>query len=61
MNEDILKMFALGFVFGCLSVIGFTIYCGHAWHSALVDEGYAEYYLDANHSKKWRMKPKENK
>lgn len=40
--------------------MGFKKGCD-AVRKQLVEDGYAEYYIDNNHEKQWRMKPKNEK
>jgi len=39
-------------------VIAATVYflCRQGWRDTAVQEGHAEYYLDANHDRQWRWK-----
>jgi len=51
----IIPALILGFIFGwCITATIADKY----WQNWLVDNGYAEYYLDENNNRQWRMKEK---
>ena len=49
----ILATYAAGWVFGAITLWVFT--CSY-WRNWLVRQGHAEYYLDADNQRQWRMK-----
>lgn len=47
----------MDFIIGMLiGIIVEGLICSRMWQKDLVESGHAEYYLDENHKRKWRLK-----